>query len=183
MATVFKLADEDVLDVMRRVIGAHDRFAEIGAHVRAEVLLAWSDKGPPLKHHGDTAAAKIRVVDGEERSRGGPDVRILIDADRFAAMPPRTREALFAHELYHLRIQRHLDGSVKTDPYGRPVINMIADDWCINGFQQVAQWYGGASVEMRSYRVLGEVLGQVALPFQATDSAAAREAAEEAAEE
>ena len=165
MATVYKIADEDVLAVMRRVIDDHGIFAEIGENVRTEVLMAWSDKGSPLKHHGATAAAKIRVVDGEERSRGGPDVRILIDAGRFASMSPRSQEALFAHELYHLRLQRHLDGSVKVDPYGRPVIKMIDDDWCINGFQRVAEWYGDASIEVQAHRGVGEMLGQTALPF------------------
>ena len=179
MATVYKIADEDVLAVMRRVINDHGIFAEIGEHVRIEVLMAWSDKGAPLKHGGATAAAKIRVVDGEERSRGGPDVRILIDAGLFATMSPRTQEALFAHELYHLRLQRHLDGSVKVDPYSRPVIKMIDDDWCINGFQRVAEWYGDASIEVQAHRGVGELLSQTALPFGDPGSDAEREAVEE----
>lgn len=183
MATVYTQADEDVLDVMRRVIAAHDMFDEIGEHVKIEVLTAWAANGVPLRHGGDRAAAKIRVIDGEERSRGGPDVRILIDADLFAGMSPRTREALFAHEIYHLRLQRHLDGSIKTDPYGRPVIKMIDDDWCINGFQRVAEWYGDASIEVRSYRQVGEMLAQMSLPLGGPETTSDAEADVNRAEE
>ena len=94
-------------------------------------------------------------------------------------MSPRSQEALFAHELYHLRLQRHLDGSVKVDPYGRPVIRMIDDDWCINGFQRVAEWYGDASIEVQAHRGVGELLSQTALPFGDPGSDAEREAVEE----
>lgn len=165
MATTYAIAGDDVLAVMRRVIDAHDVFADIGKHVNIEVLMAWADGGVAVKLHGDRAAAKIKVIGGEERSRGGPDVRIVIDARMFGEMSPRTRMALFAHELYHIELQRHLDGSVKTDPYDRPIIKLIDDDWCINGFQRVAEWYGDASLEVQSYRAVGEVLGQGTLPF------------------
>ena len=168
MATTYAIAGDDVLAVMRRVIDAHDVFADIGKHVNIEVLMAWADGGAAVKLHGDRAAAKIKVVGGEERSRGGPDVRIVIDARMFGEMSPRTRMALFAHELYHIELQRHLDGSIKVDAYDRPIIKLIDDDWCINGFQRVAEWYGDASLEVQSYRAVGEMLAQGSLPFGAS---------------
>ncbi|MEK9735794.1 MAG: putative metallopeptidase [Candidatus Nanopelagicales bacterium] len=168
MATTYVMASEDVLAVMRRVIDVHDVFADIGKHVNIEVLMAWADSGAAVKLHGDRVAAKIKVVGGEERSRGGPDVRIVIDAKTFGKMSPRTRMALFAHELYHIQVQRQLGGLIKVDAYDRPIIKLIDDDWCINGFQRVAEWYGDASVEVQAYKRVGEVLGQGTLPFGAS---------------
>ena len=174
MPTSYALADEDVIAVMGRVIERHAMFAQLVTHeLKIEVLMAWSDKGSAVKVHGAPAIASIKAVSGEERSRGGPDVRIKVDAFKFNSLPAESREAVFAHELYHIRLKPN-GGDVERDTYGRPVVRLIPDDWCINGFQRVAEWYGEHSVERIGYRRLGEILGQKSLPLgEAADEPAA----------
>lgn len=171
MSTEYRLADEDVVAVMDAVIDRHTKFADLRKHdVRIEVLMAWADNNEPVKKHGAVAAACVKVVSGEERSRGGPDVRIKVDAKRYGEFGPKSREALFAHELYHLEVQYHDGGGVKLDVYGRPVIKSIHDDWCVNGFRQVAEWYGDAAIEVRSHRAVAEILSQCVLPLNFSDT-------------
>ena len=173
MGIEYKPADDDVIAIMDRVIERHGMFAPIATHdVRVEILMAWSDKGAAVKVHGAPALASIKVVSGEERARGGPDLRIKIDSFRFGQLSARSREAVIAHELYHVRFKHH-GSDVERDIYGRPIVRLIPDDWCINGFRRVAEWYGEDSVERISYGRLGEILGQKSLPFDEEESEAA----------
>lgn len=152
--------------VMNTVIARHPTFEDLSKHdVRIEVLMAWSDNDEPVKVHGAVALACVKVVGGEERANGGPDARIKVDAKRYADLAPRSREAMFAHELYHLEVQYRDGGGVKLDVYGRPVLKCLPDDWCLTGFREVAAWYGDASIEVRSHRTVGEILSQGTLPM------------------
>ncbi len=161
MPTQYTLADKSDVDLMHEVISRHERFSDLRKFgVVIEVLMAWSDNDQPIKHHGAVAIASVKVVGGEERANGGPDVRIKIDAKRYLALGKASREAVFAHELYHIEVQYSGGDGVKRDPYGRPVIKTIPDDWTINGFQEVAEWYGEASIERRSYQAVGGLLEQ-----------------------
>jgi hypothetical protein len=162
------------------VLAAHERFRLlIDLELRFDVLLAYNDAGPALKHHGAPALATVKVVGPEERARAlakgqsePPDVRIKIDADRWGARSFRARAAVLAHELYHvLPVTKKGKLSVERDAYGRPRLKLIPDDWSYTGFAEVAAWYGEDSAEVRSYKALGEILSQGSLSFMAEDGA------------
>lgn len=166
MPTEYKVADDEVIDVMREVMRKHEWFRDlIERDVRVEVLFAWADNNQPVKCHGVPALAAIKVVGAEERATGGPDLRIKVDAKRYEALSPTSRQALFAHELYHAEVQFDDAGHVKLDAYRRPVIKLIPDHWSINGFRPLVDWYGENSVEMISYRRVSEMLAQRSFGF------------------
>jgi hypothetical protein len=169
--TEYKTAPDDVLAVMAHAIERHDRFAEItDSETKIDVLMVWADNDKPIKVHGATATAKIQVIKGDRRVRGESDLEILVDAKRYGALKARSREAMFAHELYHIEYNHGGDGeSVKLDVYGRPDVHLIPDDYTINGFKTVADWYGDDSLEVRSHRAVGEILSQGTLPLGEAD--------------
>ncbi|MDR3634390.1 MAG: putative metallopeptidase [Isosphaeraceae bacterium] len=169
MPTTYKLAqevDERILMTMERVLRKHLHFLPLlDAEVNIEVLCAFSDKGRPVKMMKCPVLAKAKVVKDEERARGGPDVRIVLDAKAWGTLGRPSQESVFAHELYHLKLVEDGDGGFEQDAYDRPVVKTIPDDWLINGFGDVAAWYGEHSIERRSYVALSKRLGQLRLPF------------------
>lgn len=170
MATEYKPADCDVLDVMARVLDRHDRFRPLlDAEAIIEVVMAYSDGNHALPRK---ATADIKQIPAIERAKGAGDFRIRIDAGKWAKLcvRPRRCDALFAHELTHLQLQRlGTDGDgrgiYKRDVYGRLVATLIDDDWEINGFKWVAEEYGEDANERVAYRAVGELLSQGTLPF------------------
>lgn len=101
----------------------------------------------------------------------------MIDGAKYERRNERQRHAILCHELYHIAIKTHaeiehdLNGDPRRvqkpdlDPYERPVVKLIPDDWSVTGFRQVAEWYGNDSAEVRSHRAIGELLGQLVMPF------------------
>lgn len=168
MPTVYQIAEAEVWDVFRRVL--QTKFPVLNeADLRFELLAAFNPDGPAVKLHGAAALATIKVIGPEERAKGAGDLRIKIDAERYERMRPRTREAIFAHELYHVVLARKKNGALKLDPYERPVTRLRPDDWCMTGFKEVADWYGEDSVERISYQNLGEILRQSVFEFVSRD--------------
>jgi hypothetical protein len=169
MPVEFAPAEPDVVGRMNDALAK--RFPQLeDEELNIEVLAATHpDGGPAVKHHGSPALAVIKVVKPEERSTGGPDLRIVVDLARYAKLNRRSQEALFAHELFHVQVAKTKQGKTKRDPYGRPVTRLRPDDWSITGFKEVADWYGEDSIEHRSYRVLGEALRQSLFEFFSRD--------------
>ena len=174
MPTTYEPADISVSSILDDVLSFHDRFTPIvDAGVRFDLLMASNDNGNPLKHHGSVAAAMIKIVGPEERARvlargetDPPDLRIKIDAGRWGRLTDRQRMALLAHELYHVELVTKPNSVIlKRDAYDRPVIKLIPDDWTINGFVEVASWYGEDAAERRSYKGVGELLAQKTFGF------------------
>ncbi len=163
---VFVPADPSVYATLKAVLERHARYAPLlHCDLRIEILKAYDPRGGrPLKVAGSPVAAKIKVVGPEERSRGGPDVRILIDLDRYRGFHEKRRHALLAHELYHLQLVDK-DGKLVRDDYGRPTVRLIPDDYMINGFVEVYNWYGESSVERMTFQGVAELLSQTYLPL------------------
>lgn len=139
MPTTYKLAqevDESIELTLDRVLRKHLHFEPlIRAEVDIEVLCAFNSKGHPIKVMKCPALAKVKVIKDEERSRGGPDVRIVLDHKRWSALGHPSQEATLAHELYHLELVEDGDGGFERDAYDRPVVKTIPDDWLLNGFE------------------------------------------------
>lgn len=168
MPTVYQMSEMEVWEVFRHVL--QSKFPILDqADLRFELLSAFNPDGPAVKLHGSPALAVIKVIGPEERAKGAGDLRIKIDAERYDRLSDRTREAMFAHELYHVVLARKKNGALKLDPYERPVTRLKPDDWCFTGFKEVADWYGEDSVERISYRRLGEILSQSVFEFVSRD--------------
>lgn len=182
-ATPDQCRDLEILADLDEVLAAHERFAPILKFgLKIDILLASSDDdGPALSKNGAHPDAYIGRRSGKERAQGLGDVLIHVDAGRYRDKPRRERLATLAHELYHIAIQTHKETTLNDDneevivdaadldAYARPVVKLIADDWMVTGFREVAEWYGPDSCEVKSYRAMGKLLAQAVLPFMAGD--------------
>lgn len=182
MTTVYKTPSEiddfDITADLRRVLERHGRFKPIlDFDLKIDLSIAYSDKDDAVKLHGAPALAKIKIIGPEDRARGNGDVRITVDGPKYERRNQRQRDAILCHELYRIAIKTHrvvekdeADKDVVVtradlDPYERPVVKLIPDDWHVTGFRQVAEWYGNDSAEVCSHRAIGELLGQLVMPF------------------
>lgn len=169
MSITLTPADQSMLNVLQDVLVDH--YPElIEADLKIEVLMASAPEGKPaVKLHGNPALAVIKIVGPDERCSGGPDVRIKVDLGRWASLGPKRREALFAHELFHVVLSRDEDGELLTDDYDRPKVKLKPDDWAITGFKAIYDLYGEDSVEWSSYVAMRETLGQGTFDFMGKD--------------
>ncbi len=162
MATVYEPADKgsDVVDLMERVLQKFERFRPIrDCDARIEILWASNEDDHPIRWGGCPAVWKTKVVGGEERSRGGPDVRILLDERRFNHQSGLEQEATLFSALYGLT------WSKKLDAYKRPKFRLEVFNIHVTGFIQAYQEYGRHSLESRSYEVLKNAFSQLLLSF------------------
>jgi hypothetical protein len=160
VALHYDTKDPEAYESLERVLRRHDHFNPIRADEFTFVLALASQIGesqkPPLP---DGAKAFIKQTNSLDRACGVPDIRVVIDAERWEGLSLEERDALIAHELYHM------EPTGKRDSYDRPLCTMIDADVKITGFREVAEWYGERSMEVKSYRAFGELLKQALLPF------------------
>lgn len=165
MAKTYGLASEEVWDRFRDAMN-NTTWGErlIPEEIRFEILCVTTD-GPAALTNG--ALARIKVVGAEERSRGGPDCRILLDLYQYQDLENDIqREAVFAHELFHIEMTRNKKGVVKRDDYDRPRFKMKKDHWYITGFHQVWSHYRENSIEQLSYDRMTEAFELTSLQFE-----------------
>ncbi len=103
-----------------------------------------------LKHAGYAAAAQIKINPLRCRVEGKDDCTIVIDAVMWKTLTPTAQEALIAHELYHVDIQRDDEAHVKLDDIGRPLIKLKKHDRQLGVFDAVVKWYGGDSLDFQA---------------------------------
>jgi hypothetical protein len=174
MPTVFEPADADVRDLIATTIERY--FPEIHGleePVTFDVQMATDEKGekPPLKRHGHPCAAIISITKPEERVKGTPDVRLKIAKVRWEAMDGETRVALLHHEISHLVPKYDKDtGSLKLDPYGRPVVKCRPDDFMPTGFYETIRIFGAKALEWQSLTAIQERISQRDFGFMAAES-------------
>lgn len=174
MATIYGKPPTEARAMLDSLIDR--KFPELKkAGVTVEMVWARStnDK-PPVKHHGATAAATIKIMPLADRVLGSCDARITVDGDAWAKWSMRRRESVLFHELNHPIPQYHKkgehEGELKRDDHGRPVIKNRPDDWSITGFRATVREYGKESIEYQSFENLRAVFSQ--LHFDWTDDQA-----------
>lgn len=174
MATIYTRAGGDVLAMLAEVSGEYfPALAACDPPVRIAVLMAANEDGDALRRYGAGAAALIKRVPKDEWAAGGPDLRILIDEERWRHLEPEGRRALLAHELNHIDVQYYGDGRTpKTDASGRIKIRLRPDDWVLTGFRRVVDWFGEDAIEMGALRHVQDMLSQRTLPFGDPDGSA-----------
>lgn len=167
MSTYYAQPPQKIADLLGEVLQRHEAFAPIReADVKIDMLCARRDDGKPaVRHHGVSCAATIKVIAPEQRAAGAGDVRLVYDGATFDRNPAETTCAILAHELYHITIPREITGEVRVDAYSRPVIRLKPDDWCINGFVEVHEWYGENSIEYQNIERVGQMVRQQVFPF------------------
>lgn len=154
MPKLYSPANDEMLDRYQCALEEHFAFL-IDEKIHVDIQAVITDGKHALPKG---ALACIKIVGPEERARGGPDVRILVDFAAYSRLEDVSKEAMYAHELYHIIIAKDKEGETRLDPYHRPVIRLKPDDWYIMGFKEVADWYGAASIERRSFAMLDRAL-------------------------
>jgi len=153
MAT-YEVCPPEVRALLGELVDTH--FEEIAkAELTIDLLFAYADKdkygmrkGPALSKRGHECAAIVSKTPVKDRIRGLRDVLILIDGDHWPDWTLEQRRALLHHELTHIDIER-IDGEVKHDSAGRPVVAMRPHDFEVGGFHEVIDIYGIAAMEAR----------------------------------
>ncbi len=92
---------------------------------------------PAVKLHGVAAAAKVKITSLEDRARGIPDVKIVIDMLQWEAAKPETRAAILDHELTHVTLK----DEGEEDDLGRPRLKLKPHDWHLWGFDSIVERY------------------------------------------
>lgn len=175
MATSYREADEETYEILSDVMREYfPNLSILDPKPRITILMAHSEKVPALKLHGWPCAAVIKIVKGEERANGGPDVRILVDAFLWAGMKDRRRRALLAHELHHLSIKTHIHEDAARlgcplDDYGRPDFKTRPADWQAEGFRQLVEWFGDDALEKIELGKIIQDVGQDVFGFAKED--------------
>lgn len=116
---------------------------------------------PAIKLHGVYASAKVRITTLEDRSRGVPDVKIVIDRGVWANAPAQTKAAILDHELTHVALKD--EGG--HDDLGRPKLRLREHDWMTWGFDRIAERYKDFAPEVQGARDLVERLKQMSFSF------------------
>lgn len=170
MATTYHDPDEETTELLESVIEEYFavELAALEPALNIDIRMAVSDKPgvPSVKHHGHECFATIEIVKAKERSRGGPDLRLTIDKRKWQAARTEMRTAVLHHELNHVVPQMEKDSDVlKLDPYGRPVVKLRPDDWCLTGFRETVRIFGEDAVERQCLDRVEESLRQMGLPF------------------
>lgn len=97
MPITFTDPDKETQELVDGVIADHfGELDRLAVPPKLEVRFARSavdeeNGGPVLKRFGVPCHAKIEVVKGEERSKGGPDLRLKIDYYLFCESSEETR--------------------------------------------------------------------------------------------
>ena len=177
MATTFRLCDEKIHAMIRRVM--HEHHADLereNVTVQAIMATAEGDEEiiPALKNAGYPIAAKIQVTSLQDRIRGLPDAKLTIDDYAWSAISESRREALIDHELEHLDIvlrATKLGIVVARDDCGRTKLRIKAHDWELTGFAAVVERHGEASIESLQIVRFSETYGQLCLfPLPGTEA-------------
>ena len=181
MGISYEKATEEVMHVIEKMLLLHHKDL-IDAGVTLQVLMAHKynkddELVPPMMVRGQQVLAKTSITSHQDRARGIPDAKMVIDTEwGWARLPEFGREALIDHELEHLQIvtEEQGEGDVtvtqpKLDDCGRPKLKIKHHDWELTGFAAVAERHGEAAIEVREMTRWQENYGQFALfPLSST---------------
>lgn len=136
-------APDDIREWAERVIA--EKFNRLRL-ADPELRLAWLLAGD-LSQSGHEVSWKARVTNQEQRAATPdcPDVVITINAGVWQSVgSDETREAILAEALYSVRPEwvRSTSNDVKTDALGRPKVKLKRPDVWIQGYKEIAGWYG-----------------------------------------
>src|SRR5262245_54787412 len=105
MAKSYSECGRDVIDVAKKVLDAyHPDLRE--AEVTFAYYFAFSTNGPAVRLHGYPCQATVKVNSLKDRVEGKADCTLTLDGEHWDTLKAREREALLAHELYHVTVKR-----------------------------------------------------------------------------
>ena len=165
MAT-YRPGNPESMQIINRLI--KNKFSDLReANVEVGCLFAYASENstaPPLSMNGWPAVAKVRVCSQKDRVAGMPDAQIMVDGEQWKNLRDRQKEALMAHELEHLEVQRGEGGTIKEDDCGRPKLKLKLHDFQIGVFKKNIEEYGEDSLDHAQLSPVAEYI-QKLLPW------------------
>lgn len=117
--------------------------------------------GPAITLAKARVAAKVSLIEERMRTITGNENRMVdflveVDALAWDRMSVPTRHALADHELEHVRVQVDREGVTKRRDDGSARLELIPDDYMLNGFYAVVERWGADSIEAISLAMIRE---------------------------
>lgn len=176
----YEKASSEVMTVIDKVMLLHHK-PLVDAGVTLQVLMVHKyDKDdelvPAMVVRGHVALAKTSITSHQDRARGIPDAKLVIDAEwGWGRLAESRREFLIRHELTHLIVvtEELVESEVtvsrpKLDDCGRPKLKIRHHDYEIGGFDSLLE-EGEASMEAREITLFMDSHSQYSLfPLQGT---------------
>lgn len=166
MVKTYERANADTIGLLKTVMQkSHAELVDL--KVRVVVLMVRPEtvidqetkqerpKGPAIKEHGHSAAARIKLGKAQDRLLAKYDALIEIDDLIWEMLSKDQRQALLDHELTHLGIRTNKDGVICNDD-GTPKLETVPDDYMLTGFFSVIERHREHALEARSLRVVCE---------------------------
>lgn len=153
MPTTYEPAKkDDMAQLQQAIVRWHGPLDK--AKVRVAMLMARNDDGQPVKLHGYTCAATVKINSYKDRVEGKADATIVVDEHAWDDMTIEERLALLDHELEHLELVPDKDQPDvwQTDDMGRPRLKMRLHDWQLGGFAEIVERHGSNAIETRALR-------------------------------
>jgi hypothetical protein len=120
--------------------------------------------GPPLKLHGYSCYAVVKVNSLKHRAQGLADVGIIIDGDAWKNLGEEERMAILDHELEHLERVIDAAGPVDDD-LERPKLTCKLHDWHMGGFRIIAERHKQHAIEVIAMQNFADTHGQLIFGF------------------
>lgn len=180
--TIMHTITNDADDIIDSLIENEELFEPLKACGLTVAVLSFTPKneGGKLMLRGCPCKAVVRKTNEKERAMGVKDAVIIIDQGVWDDLEDRQREAVIAHELYHLIPQQDGgewkdDGTgtgtekfypfFKFDAHKRPILAMRPHDIEFGWFVAIATKYGTDSTEVEQAREIVSAHGQLLFDF------------------
>lgn len=170
MKTIFEAATNEVGPMLTEVVERyHPHLQDL--EVRVGIMFAIGmDKEdqvvPCLKKNRVFTPGQIHLITGKNRVFNPNDCEILLDKCFWDGSADATRKALLDHELEHVKPQTDRHGMVQHDDHNRVKLQLIPDDFTINGFLAVVRRHGPAAVESGSVQGVASQVNEILSAFQ-----------------
>lgn len=159
MAVELRPGTDDEVRFLERILT--EDFSVLDAilpRIRIELLVAKCDPDPKtgetraaIRYRGHAQAVAIKVVKGEERCTGGPDLRITVAAEFWDDADETERRAVLFSPLCAVAPQYDPESHMlMLDVYGRPVLRLRFPDILVAGYIESARVCGARSLERRA---------------------------------
>lgn len=167
----YKKNPTEVTMLANAVLAMHESHKPIVDHgVKIDFLFAYpkyddNDKpvGDAIKQNGIKALGLCRKTSLKDRVKGMGDAEILVDYEWWKDATEAQQMALLDHELHHIQVNA-LNGVLKTDDAGRPVLRLRKHDVQVGWFKVVSERNGVHSQERIQAAAMMEAYGQYFWP-------------------
>lgn len=136
----------------------------VEAQVTVDAIMAFNDKGFPVKEGGYPALACTKINSLVNRIKGFMDASIYIDGSAFESMGEAEQKALIDRQLYCLTVVRDKEQNIKTDDAGRSKLRLKKCDYRLSWFREIAVRHKENSPEVYQAKLLWRNDGKTFFP-------------------